>query len=402
MTLDVPILRAGVLARKFCRSISLANVEAVFARCFYLRCGDAFICVGEPDIGNGPLTLIGNIAPLSDLNFRVGQSAAVCERHITLGNSVRFKLDQTESWRSTAWPICMSPAKLVDTCAALARRVAADAPEEGLARLVSGVPETSKRQPPLERVARPRIVIFERWLSGVLDGRRTRVRAFEEAIQGLIGLGPGLTPSGDDFLVGALALLDAIGEREAHAALARAIIDALPGSTAPLSACFLRVAAAGHVGEALHRAVSSVTTGDVDAVIAAVENIGHSSGWDMMAGIMTTLRIVVAAQTAADSSSLRALVDPIRGIDRGPGRGLELVAPEHGLKRRQATQHIGLAANVAHRSEPPDLAGERPERGADFNAEIMKQLAADSFAVRDLLGDNHTGHVGHAVAGIAE
>ena len=115
----------------------------------------------------------------------------------------------------------------------------------------------------------------------------------------MIGLGPGLTPSGDDFLVGALALLDCVGERDAHAALARAIIAALPGSTSPLSACFLRAAAAAHVGETLHRAVSSVIAGDVDAAIAAIENIGHSSGWDMMAGITTTLRVVAAARADA-------------------------------------------------------------------------------------------------------
>ncbi len=156
------------------------------------------------------------------------------------------------------------------------------------------MPETSRRQPPLERIARPRIAIFERWLSQVLDAGTARTIGGRETVQGLLGLGPGLTPSGDDFLVGALALLDAIGERDAHAALARAIIDALPGLTTPLSACFLKAAAAGHVGEALHRAVSSVITGDVDAAIAAVENIGHSSGWDMMAGITTTLRVAAA------------------------------------------------------------------------------------------------------------
>ncbi len=105
MTLDIPILRSGVLAREFCQSVARANVEAVFERCFYLRCGDEFICVGEPDIGNGPLTLIGNLGPLSDLGLRPGRSAAISERHITIGNSVRFKLDQTESWRSPAWPI---------------------------------------------------------------------------------------------------------------------------------------------------------------------------------------------------------------------------------------------------------------------------------------------------------
>ena len=138
--------------------------------------------------------------------------------------------------------------------------------------------------------------MFERWLSEVLDAGATPAIGDREAVRGLIGLGPGLTPSGDDFLVGALALLDAIGERDAHTALARAIVDLLAERTTPLSACFLRAAAAGHVGEALHRAVSSAITGDADAAVAAIEKIGHSSGWDMMAGIMTTLRIAAAAR----------------------------------------------------------------------------------------------------------
>lgn len=292
----VPILRSGVLAQEFCQRVTLASVEAIFERSFYLRSGDEFICVGEPDIGNGPFTLIGNLGPLSGLGLRPGRSATVCDRHIMIGNSIRLTLDKSESWRSPQWPICPSPIRLIDTCAALAWRAAIDAPEEGLARHVSGIPEASRRQPPLVRIARPRFASFERWLSGVLDARHARIMAFEGAIQGLIGLGPGLTPSGDDFLVGALALLDAIGERDAHVALARAIIDALPGSTGPLSACFLRAAADAHVGENLHHAVSSVIACDVDAAIAAVENIGHSSGWDMMAGIMTTLQIAAAAR----------------------------------------------------------------------------------------------------------
>jgi hypothetical protein len=296
MTLVVPILRAGVLAQEFCRVVSRANVEAVFERCLYLRCGNKFICVGEPDIGNGPLTLIGNIDCLLDLDLRPVWPATVCERHITIGNSIRLTLDQAETWRPLAWPISLSRAQLFDTCAALLRRAAIDAPPEGLARHVSGEPETHRGQPPPARIACSRIAIFERWLSRALDAEAAPAIGDREAVQGLIGLGPGLTPSGDDFLMGTLALLDAIGERHARTALTRAIGDPMPGLTTPLSACFLRAAAAGHVGEALHRAVSSVITGDVDSAVAAARKIGHSSGWDMMAGIMTTLRIAVTAR----------------------------------------------------------------------------------------------------------
>ena len=295
----VPILRSGVLAREFCRSHARAQVEAVFERSFYLRSGDEFICVGELDIGNGPLTLIGHFGPLADLALRPRQSVEVSDRHILIDNSIRLTLDQSEAWRSPSWPVCPSPVRLIETCAALERRAAIDAPEDGFVRHILGVGETSGRQSPLARIVRPRIATFERWLSGVLDARDAQSTASAEAVQGLIGLGPGLTPSGDDFLVGALALLDCVGERDAHAALARAIIDALPGSTSPLSACFLRATAAAYVGETLHRAVSSVMAGDVGAAIEAIENVGHSSGWDMMAGITTTLRVVAPARLRA-------------------------------------------------------------------------------------------------------
>jgi hypothetical protein len=52
----VAVLRAGVVARDFCRRGGDAEVAAVFERSFYLRSGKEFICIGEPAVGNGPTT----------------------------------------------------------------------------------------------------------------------------------------------------------------------------------------------------------------------------------------------------------------------------------------------------------------------------------------------------------
>ena len=68
----VPILRSGVLAQQFCRARRAATIEAVFERSLYLRAGDGFICIGGPDIGNGPLTLIGRSRPVSGLDLQPG------------------------------------------------------------------------------------------------------------------------------------------------------------------------------------------------------------------------------------------------------------------------------------------------------------------------------------------
>src|SRR4051812_15460382 len=187
----VPILCSGLLAREFCRTRTIAKVEAVFERSFYLRSGDEFICVAEADIGNGPLTLSGGPGALSRLRLRAGRSVEVCDRHFTVDNSIRLILNQNEAWRPPAWPVCPSPSRLIDTYGALLRRVAKDAPEEGLARHVAGVGGTASRLPALARIARGRIGIFECWLSSVLEAGHTRVIAPQDAIQALIGFGPG-------------------------------------------------------------------------------------------------------------------------------------------------------------------------------------------------------------------
>jgi hypothetical protein len=320
----VPILRAGVLARYLCRRGASAEVAAVFERSFYLRAGGAFVCIGEPSIGNGPLTLIVD-APVSGLGLRQGQAAAIDERCIAI-DGLPFTLDRCKTWHPPRWPGVASPARLQEAAAALARRAAAS-PPDGLAYAISGAADT-----PLARIARPRIADFESWLSAIsashrithdsscpakaghpvdtpvailacasrlLDrplSRTTTARLSTNAVAGLIGLGPGLTPSGDDFLIGALALLDALGEQTTHAALAHAVAPAAPSLTSPLSARFLMAAANGYVGEHLHRAVTSIVAGDVDAAVAAARRIGHTSGWDMLAGVATTLRIVAATR----------------------------------------------------------------------------------------------------------
>jgi hypothetical protein len=308
----VPIARAGVLAREMCRRGGRGEVAAVFERSLHVRIGDEFLCVGEPAIGNGPLTLIAT-ARVSDLGLCRGEGASISERGIALGGLL-FALGQCETWRpprSAEIPANISSA---DICAIIARHAAAQSPPDSLARALFGTGDT-----PLARVARPRVARFETWLSTTLRAhdrhpevaaeggpRRATARADHPsrlaalapqddgsifgAVIGLIGLGPGLTPSGDDFLMGALALLGALGQTKIHAALAQAVADAAPTLTSPLSACFLRAAAAGHVGESLYDAVASVLCGNVDAAVAAAHRIGHTSGWDMLTGVATTLR----------------------------------------------------------------------------------------------------------------
>lgn len=159
----VPILRSGIVAREFCRPGAPADVEAVFERSFYLRFGDMFVCVGEPAVGDGPLTLIADLGvsrALASLGLYPGQPATISDRCITIGDLVQLTFDRCVPWRQPRWPSSRSPCELNDLGSVVARRMALEAPPEGLGRVFCQ-PEGGAGETPLARIARPRMARFE-------------------------------------------------------------------------------------------------------------------------------------------------------------------------------------------------------------------------------------------------
>ncbi|XIA64261.1 DUF2877 domain-containing protein [Bradyrhizobium sp. TZ2] len=126
-----------------------------------------------------------------------------------------------------------------------------------------------------------------------LRGQRCTARDYQGIIA-LIGLGPGLTPSGDDLIGGALvalASLSRLATRDALWRSCRAHLD----RTNEISAAHLRSAALGYAAAPLHEAIHATIAGQVDRIkpaLAALSRIGHSSGLDAFAGALMVARAV--------------------------------------------------------------------------------------------------------------
>ncbi|MGT4070859.1 UNVERIFIED_CONTAM: DUF2877 domain-containing protein [Aeromonas hydrophila] len=104
----------------------------------------------------------------------------------------------------------------------------------------------------------------------------------------LLGYGHGLTPSGDDFLLGVLFALEwrsFQGRDELIAALLP-----LLARTTDVSAEMLRMGAVGHYGEHLLQ-LATAREEDVVYAIQNIANYGHSSGHDMLCGIRFVLML---------------------------------------------------------------------------------------------------------------
>jgi hypothetical protein len=111
---------------------------------------------------------------------------------------------------------------------------------------------------------------------------------------GLIGLGPGLTPSGDDLIGGALCALHGAGSSDVAAHLAAWALPLAKSNTNRISFAHLACAAEGECGEAVNDAIIAlVAGGEVD--LDRIDAIGHTSGWDALAGGALALEALAPA-----------------------------------------------------------------------------------------------------------
>ena len=178
---------------------------------------------------------------------------------------------------------------------------------------------------PPERLAanRQRIRVRARVEPPLLDPARALARALktlepervESAVWSLVALGPGLTPSGDDLLLGALAVLQA-ADHPAAPIVAGAVIGAL-GRTTPLSAALLRLAAAGQHAELIGRLAAALLAGDGLDVEVALDDLlvqASSSARSAAYGALVGLDAVAGWRRSADLGAILAEPIPRSGV----------------------------------------------------------------------------------------
>lgn len=136
-----------------------------------------------------------------------------------------------------------------------------------------------------------------------------RVAAYRPDAAALTGLGPGLTPTGDDLLVGLAAMsrrLAGGGLLEVRAAVAfSSVLAGLPSEeTTPAAHLLLREASRGRFPAVLATVVELIGNPHADAeslrtVAERLAATGAHSGADLLAGALALVRGVVDAREAA-------------------------------------------------------------------------------------------------------
>ena len=277
----------GIEAQRALGAAVRGEVAAIFRNSFYVRFGDDWACFGSTAIGRSPLNVPCS-GMLPDWRFAIDVGSPASARCGALDlPGYAIGLDNAPVWAPGAEPSSHCASRAVGLNA-LSQLLPATLPAGSLAGLLRqhSLPLTC-----VEKTAWPAVDALSTWAALPVEDNSPPPLS---AVCGLLGLGPGLTPSGDDFLAGFAVALRAVGKSARSTALAQVIGDH-EHLTSALSAVHLRVAISVGLSEDMDKLLGALLVGRgaaIEAVIGRLYADPHYSPWDALAGIVTVLRSV--------------------------------------------------------------------------------------------------------------
>jgi hypothetical protein len=288
----------------FAQKPRIGTIHSVFRKAVNITLGDTILALLNnelPRMPNGvrlPPVVAKELLP----QLRPGMEVWIGnERLLIPTRNFSLHLPGTPAWepRPDIGAYRWSRGTVAQHVRLLAHYLANRPQQEGLAPLIGplvlgqGKPT---QETPLARMALPKLRML------ALASWRQDITGVEEATRGLAGLGPGLTPSGDDALAGFTSImallspqLSADGASREHIARTIAAI-ARPRTTA-LSAVLLTHAACGEVAEQLSTLLLalSLSAEASEIVLNAADRalaFGASSGGDTLLGVLLGFRVL--------------------------------------------------------------------------------------------------------------
>lgn len=275
----LPLLRA---------SPRRARVHSVFDRVVNVQFeGERLLTLAHRGADDAPDSVVVDLDSWSAFDVAPGTRVRLADSRIDMEAGVSIELDDARPWQPRL------PAYAKDT-----------------ARLRANVPaaqdclDHQRRELGPRRAAGPdrtdleatMVTAFRRNAAGLCDALaqndETLVR---ERVDALVGLGPGLTPSGDDFLLGLLAVLNIPGSPgRAWRRIGSRVLEYARIHTHMISVAALRHAAAGRVRASVTDLCDALMHASPTSTLRALQRvmrIGASSGSEIALGVLAGFRL---------------------------------------------------------------------------------------------------------------
>ena len=289
----------------------------MFKGSFYVESAAGLACLGSRSLGLGPLNAVTD-APAgmgwAATGLRPGDRCGSTGSAVYVGAKFVFALGDSLVWLPPPCPGGWHAGAVRRSLERLERQSAARIPGEGLGAILLSR-TGGYRDGPVVRAAQEPVAGARAWLAAAFRDHRSAANADPGWVRQLAGLGPGLTPSGDDLLGGIMIAVQGLGCREVVDMLWPAVSRCAAETRNTISTAHLAAAAEGLGSAALHAVFHNLVRGDSGehaARLDAIGRIGHTSGWDALAGVVTVLRAWLDSQAPRTpfNSSAICPVDP--------------------------------------------------------------------------------------------
>ncbi|WP_246016356.1 DUF2877 domain-containing protein [Cohnella phaseoli] len=257
-------------------------IHSTFTRTINIHCleDDELYTLACDQIDNGPNTLVIDKERLDDIELAVNVPIYAENQKLYIGNQLVISIDKASLWESK---LPEYPSSLE----ALHRNMSKMKGYIDLHGKGGGIKKALEPQSPFD--AEMSKMIEERTLTLLAHILRKDMPEALTSASRLIGLGPGLTPSGDDFLVGLFTVLNIPNSQLfRYRMLAHLVVQEAKTLTNEISFMALKKASRGQVRESIIHLVKSIFTGNDEEFTLSLNKvltIGSTSGTDIALGI---------------------------------------------------------------------------------------------------------------------
>lgn len=271
------------------------RIHSVFRRCAYLQFNRILVCAALPELGNSSITLLlANSCQTLPACFTPGAKVSLSMNDLRISDRFVFCARNAGTYDSVIVPrrVDLHLMNVVNQ-----RVQQLDLPHEGLAPVLKHDGAHRTGESALLQYAKPLIDELLEGLPVLRDGV-AKVYDYTDSPRWvrLMGAGPGLTPSGDDFLIGVLVALHLLGQKESAQVLWGSVAVEAKTSTTQISNTLLEQAACGRVSQTVRLFIDTLFADDPTTTAglnSLLRQMGETSGWDWLAGFVLTLNVLL-------------------------------------------------------------------------------------------------------------
>jgi hypothetical protein len=287
------------------------EIHSVFHRAMNIRTsGGQLISILSQVNGDGPNTVVAELPNGVDfisMGMRSGMPVRLGKKEALLGEGlVHLRMHRAHKW----WPRlasgleCLNMDRLEGNLSILRDQLTDNDYSDGLGQLLLHLEDVAN-----ERWQKVRTACHGELIEKALPGLRSLVEGFlkqdadrlHQGLDGLVGLGMGLTPSGDDLLLGLTGTFSLVSKRVGGPVMdsiledIRTYVAQIRGRTTFVSGNLLAYACSGRIASPILDVIRALLYEEAPAALVKAKMLlrqGESSGSEVLVGVLLALSLL--------------------------------------------------------------------------------------------------------------